>query len=184
MLGHCRAIAEGPPTYFARELIEMYPDAKVILTERDADSWARSIESAVIPFLSSRWTLFTFHFHWKQWYLLTFPDLFEPLFSGSRANKAGYLEYNAAIKKLVPKDKLLVYHVSQGWRPLCEFLGKEVPKTEMPRGNEPEVLLARVGASWAGQLEAAQRRAVIFCALMAVLVAVMCGLLVRYLSLA
>lgn len=179
MLGQCQAITEGPPTYFARELVEMYPDAKVILTERDADSWARSVENTFGAFFTSWWTLFKFHFDWKLWYVLTFPDLFAPYWSGDQPNKTAYLEYNAAIKKLVPKDKLLVYHVSQGWGPLCDFLGKEVPKVEFPRGNDPAAFFGRVGASWAGPLEAGYRRAVIFCAVMAVLMAVACGLLVR-----
>ena len=30
-----------PAAYFAEELIEYYPDAKVILTMRDPDEWAR-----------------------------------------------------------------------------------------------------------------------------------------------
>ena len=34
-----------------------------------------------------------------------------------------------------PPDKLLVYHVSEGWEPLCKFLGKEVPDTPFPHEN-------------------------------------------------
>ena len=46
-----------------------------------------------------------------------------------------YQEHNALIRELVPKERLLEYHVSQGWGPLCEFLGKEVPPRPMPSGN-------------------------------------------------
>ncbi|KAJ0127095.1 hypothetical protein HZ326_29801 [Fusarium oxysporum f. sp. albedinis] len=41
LLGHCKAVVDMPAAYFAEELIEYYPDAKVILTIRDPESWAR-----------------------------------------------------------------------------------------------------------------------------------------------
>ena len=34
-----------------------------------------------------------------------------------------------------PKEKLLVYHVSEGWEPLCKFLGKEIPDKPFPHKN-------------------------------------------------
>lgn len=33
------------------------------------------------------------------------------------------LDHNERIKRLIPPEQLLVYEVSQGWDPLCEFLG-------------------------------------------------------------
>ena len=36
------AVTDLPSAYFFRELLEAYPDARAILTERDTDSWARS----------------------------------------------------------------------------------------------------------------------------------------------
>lgn len=31
--------------------------------------------------------------------------------------------HNERIKKLIPSDELLIYDVSEGWEPLCKFLG-------------------------------------------------------------
>lgn len=39
LLGHCQAVCDWPAVAFAKELIEAYPDAKVLLTTRDVDSW-------------------------------------------------------------------------------------------------------------------------------------------------
>lgn len=39
LLGHCQAVCDWPAVAFAKELIEAYPEAKVILTTRDVDSW-------------------------------------------------------------------------------------------------------------------------------------------------
>ena len=38
----------------------------------------------------------------------------------------------------VPADRLLVYRVSDGWGPLCEFLGVPVPDTPFPQVNSTE----------------------------------------------
>ena len=35
-----------------------------------------------------------------------------------------------------PKDKLLVYKCKEGWEPLCEFLGVEVPNVPFPHKNK------------------------------------------------
>lgn len=39
LLGHCQAVCDLPAAAFGPELIAAYPHAKVILTNRDADSW-------------------------------------------------------------------------------------------------------------------------------------------------
>ena len=47
----------------------------------------------------------------------------------------------------VPKDRLLVFEVSQGWEPLCAFLGVPVPDTPYPRENSREQFQSRVANS-------------------------------------
>ncbi len=37
------------------------------------------------------------------------------------------------IRELVPKDKLLEYSVTDGWDPLCKFLGVPVPNASIPK---------------------------------------------------
>jgi hypothetical protein len=44
--------------------------------------------------------------------------------------------YNESVKAECPKDKLLVFDVSQGWEPLCAFLGVPVPNVPFPRVND------------------------------------------------
>lgn len=39
LFGHCQAVSNMPAILFSEELIESYPEAKVILTLRDVDSW-------------------------------------------------------------------------------------------------------------------------------------------------
>ena len=46
-----------------------------------------------------------------------------------------YKDYNAEIKRLVPKENLLVFNVKEGWDPLCQFLNERVPDAEFPSRN-------------------------------------------------
>lgn len=43
-----------------------------------------------------------------------------------------YENHNADIMKSVPPGELLVFNVTQGWAPLCKFLGKPLPTVEFP----------------------------------------------------
>lgn len=50
--------------------------------------------------------------------------------------KKGYRTHNEHMRSVVPKKTLLEYHASQGWKPLCAFLGKAIPAEPMPKVNE------------------------------------------------
>ena len=44
------------------------------------------------------------------------------------------LHYNKVLE-MIPSERLLEYKFSDGWGPLCEFVGKDVPSTEVPHLN-------------------------------------------------
>lgn len=50
--------------------------------------------------------------------------------------KQTYIDHYAHVRAVVPQSNLLEFESSQGWEPLCEFLGKEAPKEEYPRSND------------------------------------------------
>lgn len=50
LLGHCQAVTDFPPSAFADELIEAYPDAKVILHIRPTEKWYASAKSTILSF--------------------------------------------------------------------------------------------------------------------------------------
>ena len=35
----------------------------------------------------------------------------------------------------MPKENLLEYSIKQGWKPLCDFLGQEIPNVSFPHEN-------------------------------------------------
>ena len=61
-------------------------------------------------------------------------------------------EHNEEVKRYVPADKLLVFDVSEGWEPLCEFLGVPVPDELLPHTNKKEDFAAMVGELMQGHL--------------------------------
>lgn len=52
--------------------------------------------------------------------------------------KTAFVEHGRYLRDTVPPALLLEYRVQQGWQPLCEFLGKEVPACEFPKSNDRE----------------------------------------------
>ncbi|KAJ9199299.1 hypothetical protein DTO166G4_9112 [Paecilomyces variotii] len=139
LLGDCQAVCDWPACAFAKELIEAYPNAKVILTTRDVDSWHASVMKTVYWRATDPEHRFASHISWAaSMYYPMLTKFFETFFRGDFPNKGKqvYLDHVAEVRSLVPPERLLEYNINDGWGPLCEFLGEEVPDTPFPRGND------------------------------------------------
>ena len=55
-----------------------------------------------------------------------------------------YRIHNHRVKSIVPADKLLVYNVKEGWKPLCDFLECEVPSVAFPHENVKAAFTKRI----------------------------------------
>lgn len=62
------------------------------------------------------------------------------LFSGNfdKNGKAVFNQHNANISNIVPRERLLVFDVKDGWKPFAEFLDQEVPAGDFPRINDAQ----------------------------------------------
>lgn len=70
------------------------------------------------------------HFDWAfSLYRPMLVALWDRLFEGDFENRGVdvFKRHYDQVRELVPAGRLLEYDVSQGWGPLCEFLGEEVP---------------------------------------------------------
>ena len=56
--------------------------------------------------------------------------------SDRSALRQTYIEYYAHVRSVVPRSRLLEFESKDGWRPLCDFLGKDVPDKDYPRSND------------------------------------------------
>ena len=57
-----------------------------------------------------------------------------------------FREWNEQVRTEIPAERLLEFEVTQGWGPLCEFLGVPVPEEAFPRTNDTAQQLERLAA--------------------------------------
>lgn len=136
------AVVGLPTSFWYEEILKVFPEAKVILTVRwDGEdgwvkSWAREDELLHNPGFLKRAFI-----RWKNPKGWLFMDAlgfsaYGTVTSASRIlAKKKYREHNERVQAVIPKEKLLVFNVKEGWKPLCEFLGCEEPDQEFPRAN-------------------------------------------------
>jgi hypothetical protein len=145
-----RATVDWPGCYFWRELTAAYPDAKVILTGRDPEEWYRSTFETIYRFPKAITPLIE-RLYPPARHMPRLADaiVWNGTFDGRFADKEYALEVYARHRREVmaevPRDRLLVYDVRDGWGPLCEFLGVEVPRDRpFPRLNDRAEMQARM----------------------------------------
>lgn len=142
------ATVDWPAAAFWRELVERYPDAKVLLSRRDADRWYDSVMNTIYPVMMqgppepAPQTLYDFH---AMVYALIFERTFEGRLGDRAYAKRLFEEHNQAVIDAVPASRLLVYQPGDGWEPICRFLDVPVPDQEFPHLNDTAWYRARAG---------------------------------------
>ncbi|ANY20110.1 hypothetical protein A6F68_01597 [Tsuneonella dongtanensis] len=135
-----RSTTDYPACTYWRELADYYPDAKVVLTHRDPDSWFESVSETIFSEALQgglRGTPTGDMMH---------GNIFRHFDGGSLTDRAfmtdWYRQRNQAVIDGLPADRLLVFHPKDGWEPLCAFLGVPVPAEQFPRVNSRDEILA------------------------------------------
>ncbi|GAB3402136.1 sulfotransferase family protein [Flindersiella endophytica] len=143
VLGGYEATTDWPGAKFWRELMDAYPEAKVLLNVRDPERWYTSVENS---FLAMRRQMPEGEFQvpppQAEMMRLIMGDTFghadEPM--GGIADKDHAIEvfqrHNESVRQAVPAERLLEYEVKQGWEPLCAFLEVPVPAEPFPHLND------------------------------------------------
>jgi len=57
-----------------------------------------------------------------------------------RPNVGVYGKHIERLRDVVPPEKLRLFNVKDGWEPLCEMLGVDVPEVPFPRINDSEAI--------------------------------------------
>ena len=131
---------DWPSAYYWHELAVYYPDAKVILSVRPAEKWWDSFSSTIRGILAIREQIPDAYI--RKMAAMADKIVTEQTFGGRIDDKAYVLEvyqhHIDTVKQGIPAERLLVYEVTQGWEPLCAFLGMPVPDVEFPRSNAKE----------------------------------------------
>ena len=135
------ASVDWPSASYYKELAAHFPDAKIVLSVRDAEGWYNSARETIyavsqcVP-------------NWMRWLLppvgrllaMVKRSIWEGKFRGQFENKQLAIEifdqHIAEVKQAIPADRLLIHSAKEGWVPLCDFLEVPIPDTPYPRVNE------------------------------------------------
>ena len=119
----------------------VFPDAKVVLTTRPAAAWYHSMYKAIIE---PRGFLERPPISWAMEEVRERASVrlgmnhttWSAVEAGRDTAIAFFEDWERMVVSKVPKERLLVFQASQGWEPLCQFLGLPVPDEPFPRIND------------------------------------------------
>ena len=150
IFGDAQSTVDFPSSRYWRELLEAYPDAKVILSTRSPEGWVRSMREtvwgvfygdSVLHYVSAARTVVDPL--WNRYIKMMFEMNFHPdtgVMAGDTFDDDGLAEvmkrWDDSVKRDAPADQLLVWDPKEGWEPLCDFLEVDVPDEPLPRVND------------------------------------------------
>ncbi|HST56710.1 MAG TPA: sulfotransferase [Solirubrobacteraceae bacterium] len=153
LLAGFESTVDWPGCTFYKQLMEVFPDAKVLLTVRDPDKWYESVESSIwAAGVAGRKgelqggsetppSLDAFRMIGKLIWEGTFDGRFE-----DRAYAIDvFNRHIEEVKRTVPAERLVVHEVKDGWKPLAQMLGVPEPQTPFPRLNDKAAFREMVG---------------------------------------
>lgn len=128
-----QGVADYPAAIFPEELIAAYPEASIILSVRDEDGWYASMTSTLWHLHTSRpaddpspMNQLARKYHAHCWGG-DFP----------KHGRARFREHNALVREASKGRRFLELRATDGWAPLCQFLGVPVPEgVPFPRNDD------------------------------------------------
>ena len=136
------ASSDFPGCMFVEDLMEMYPQAKIILNTREANAWSRSGNDTLMK-MNSPWFFLAGYWDpgvnglknlFREWESLG-PGLYgaEAIFDPRVADA-----HIKRVRKAAANHgrEVLEWEVSMGWKPICDFLDVQVPNVPFPHVND------------------------------------------------
>ena len=136
------AAVDWPASAHWHELARAFPEALIVLSYRDAESWWESASNTIFPVCirapDSPWRRMTW-------------DMLKYRFTDDIENRgaaiAAYEAHNAHVRAAAPKERLIEWQASDGWAPLCSALAAPVPDTDFPCTNTAAEFRRRIASS-------------------------------------
>jgi hypothetical protein len=129
MRGYVAAV-DWPASAFWPELSRAFPDALIVHSVREPDSWWESASQTIFPR-----TLRAPH---DEWYAMV-DEMFRRRFTDALDDRdaciAAFERHNAEVRRTAPRQRLVEWTAADGWAPLCAALGVPVPDEPFPRIN-------------------------------------------------
>jgi hypothetical protein len=160
LLSDYDVVMDLPGCIFAKEMIEAYPDAKVILTNRNYEDWEASMQESI--WCLDTWRLFTFCRRLNMTQLAPLTQLVHSAFKVHNGNHYGgpkarstFEKHYAAVRSSVPNDRLLELDMDaeMEWKTLCGFLEKEIPNEAFSKVHEEKAMRKGLESAWWGMVQ-------------------------------
>jgi len=139
-----RAAVDFPVAAYWQEVLAVTPGAKVILSDRDPDEWYGSFSQTILPLILDKAA-------WPDTRRAWFEMIDRVIVGkalGGRTDREGilaaYRANGAAARALEAEGRALVFRSRDGWAPLCDFLGVDVPDEPYPKTNARAAFFAAV----------------------------------------
>jgi predicted naringenin-chalcone synthase len=132
---------------FYAEMLEAWPEAKVILSVREPHAWYESTSAS----LHATRRLAGARAGTTMPAVLDAVEdaIWQGVFGGRFPDRDHALEifgrHRHEVIAKVPAERLLIYDIADGWAPLCEFLEVAVPETPFPHLNGRTAFWTRFG---------------------------------------
>lgn len=159
-----QSTTDFPGFWFIDDLMDMYPDAAIVLNQRPGGgaAWWRSLDDSLMFFASRTYRLACLPFatdrlHYRIHMLVA--ARMQDRFGVDRLGPHFYDVYQRYVVREAEKRgrPVLLWQPRDGWAPLCKFLGRPVPAgVDFPHVNDAatmtilkRVLVARGLLAWA-----------------------------------
>jgi len=143
------AAVDWPSAKYWDSIAAHYPDAKVLLSVRDAGAWYDSVRRTIYdinmnppPGLPEK----VLRMH-KMVHAVVWNGVFQGKFEDRDFAMGVFKDHIERVKQTISPDRLLVYQLGSGWRPLCRFLDLPVPNEPFPSENSTQSFRERVASA-------------------------------------
>ena len=144
LAGYAAAV-DWPVAAFWPELSEAFPDAVVVLSVRDADSWWASADSTIFDVQRRAAPADPAMEDFSGMVTALLTQRFTPGWADERQAKAAYRRHNDEVRAAVPPERLVEWRAGDGWAPICAALDLPVPDEPFPHVNTTSEFRAMTG---------------------------------------
>jgi hypothetical protein len=136
------SIVDWPGCSFWPELFAANPDALVLLSVRDPESWYRSASNTIFQSFDRAPAEMQ---PWMGAMRVLLRDRFSDQFDDATTMMDAYEKHNSAVRQAIPSSSLLEWTPEDGWEPICQRLGLDVPSGPFPVTNTTDDFRANIG---------------------------------------
>ena len=133
-----KAAVDWPAAAFWPELMHVYPEAKIVLSIRDAEEWYESARNTIFRSMDS--SLPPQDESLRNRIEMLKEIIVDGTFDGDLKDRGRcikiYKENIERCRSEVPSYRLIEFDASLGWEPLCRGLGCRIPQQPYPHVNK------------------------------------------------